>query len=84
MLYVNAGIKSLSRLAAAYYQSCQALQPTHFVLPATLPHTASLLHTLPKRSESFVALNNLSDNSGATHSVSHRLQAHPSVPHKVY
>lgn len=54
--------------AATCFRSLQVLEHTHCKLPPWLPQTARLFQTLSDDSQQFVALNNLRDNPGATHS----------------
>ena len=61
--------QQLCSAAATYCRSATPLEHTYCALPPWLPQTARLLQTLSEAPEQFVALNNLRDNPGATHSV---------------
>lgn len=60
--------QQLCNAAATYCRSATLLEHTHCALPPWLPQTVRLLQTLSEAPEHFVALNNLRDNPGATHS----------------
>ncbi|DBA94062.1 hypothetical protein WJX77_009588 [Trebouxia sp. C0004] len=58
----------LCEVAATCCRSARLLECTQCALPPWLPQTVRLLRTLSKAPEQLVALNNLRDNPGATHS----------------
>ena len=69
MRYERSLAQQLCNAAATYCRSATLLEHTHCALPPWLPQTARLLQTLSEAPEQLVALNNLRDNPGATHSV---------------